>query len=68
MLVLILGALVTWDRVEHPKSTPVVETAQSTVVPEASTSTSADPWESDELSDYSSMVAWESWVEEGDQS
>lgn len=26
------------------------------------------PWQSEELSDYHSMVAWESWVENGDQS
>jgi predicted anti-sigma-YlaC factor YlaD len=30
----------------------------------------ADPWQSDELSDFQSVVAWESWVESsnGDQS
>jgi hypothetical protein len=33
---------------------------------------SDDPWQSEELKDYQSMVAWESWVESdtknGDQS
>lgn len=28
----------------------------------------ADPWESEALSDFQSVVAWESWVENGDQS
>lgn len=60
MLVLVLGALVTWDRVEEA---PVV--IQQPAVEEAVTS---DPWESEELNEYSSMVAWESWVEDGDQS
>lgn len=60
VLVLALGALVTWDRVEEP-----VVVVQPVVVEEAVTS---DPWQSDELNEYSSMVAWESWVEEGDQS
>ncbi len=65
MLVLVLGALVTWDRVEEPAPVPVVETVQS-VSPDMSTTT--DPWQSDELNEYSSMVAWETWVEDGDQS
>ena len=60
VLVLALGALVTWDRAEEP-----AVVVQPVVVEEAVTS---DPWQSDELNEYSSMVAWESWVEEGDQS
>ena len=31
-------------------------------------SSSSDPWQSEELDDYSAMVDWESWVEEGDHS
>jgi anti-sigma factor RsiW len=58
MLILVLGAMVTWDRIEEPVQTPVV----------LEETTTSDPWQSDELKDYSSMVAWESWVEEGDQS
>jgi predicted anti-sigma-YlaC factor YlaD len=74
MLVLVLGALVTWrTQVDKPSSRQVVETAAVQTVPvEDSTTraldTSSDPWQSDELKDYSSMVAWESWVEEGNKS
>lgn len=69
MLVLILGALVTWDRVDESPSLPVVETVQATSLDDSSTRRLDDsPWASDELKDYSSMVAWESWVEDGDQS
>jgi hypothetical protein len=70
MLVLVLGALVTWDRVDERSSRPVVETAaaEATSLDDSSTRRLDDPWQSDELKDYSSMVAWESWVEEGDQS
>lgn len=71
MLVLVLGALVTWDRVGEPASRQVIETAGAqTVLPldDSSTRKLDDPWQSDELKDYSSMVAWESWVEEGDRS
>lgn len=73
MLVLVLGALITWDRVDQSTSRPVVETAAiQTVPPDDSTTRrlddSSNPWQSDELDDYSSMVAWESWVEDGDQS
>ena len=65
MLVLVFGALVTWRQADPPAAAPVIETAQA-ISPEISTST--DPWQSDELNEYSSMVAWESWVEDGDQS
>lgn len=65
MLVLVLGALVTWRQIEDKPAVAVVETVQASS-PEVSTST--DPWQSDELNEYSSMVAWESWVEDGDES
>jgi predicted anti-sigma-YlaC factor YlaD len=71
MLILVLGALVTWRGVDESPSRPVVETAQSTPLDDSSTrrlDDSTDPWKSDELKEYSSMVEWESWVEEGDQS
>jgi predicted anti-sigma-YlaC factor YlaD len=73
MLVLVLGALVTWDRVDESTSRQVVETAALQTVPLDDSTTrrpddSSNPWKSDELDDYSSMVAWESWVEDGDQS
>jgi hypothetical protein len=73
MLVLVLGALITWDRVDQSTSRPVVETAAVQTVPSDNSTTrslddSSNPWQSDELKDYSSMVAWESWVEDGDQS
>lgn len=73
MLVLVLGALITWDRVDEPTSRPVVETAAAQTSPLDDSTTrrlddSSNPWKSDELDDYSSMVAWESWVDDGDQS
>jgi len=73
MLVLVLGALITWDRVDESTSRPVVETAAVQTVPLDGSTTrrlddSSNPWQSDELDDYSSMVAWESWVDDGDQS
>lgn len=77
MLVLILGALVTWDRAERPAAVPVIEprtqtaaltTAGDTTTRRVDESVPSDPWQSDELKDYSSIVAWESWVENGDQS
>lgn len=70
MLVLVLGGLLTWNQFDQrPATQPVVETAQTAVLEEtAAQDAVADPWESEELKDYSSMVAWESWVENGDQS
>jgi predicted anti-sigma-YlaC factor YlaD len=70
MLVLVLGALLTWDRVDEPSSRQVVETAPVEKNHDHKTTPNHEdtPWQSDELSDYSSMVAWESWVEDGDRS
>ncbi len=72
VLVLVLGALVTWRQVDESPSRPAVETAAAQTTPLVDSSTrrldDSSPWASDELKDYSSMVAWESWVEDGDQS
>jgi anti-sigma factor RsiW len=61
IVVLAVTTPLVWDRVDEPVSHPVVETV-APAPPDDS------PWASEELNDYSSMVAWESWVEEGDRS
>ena len=70
MLVLVLGGILTWNRLDQPVPQQVVQTAQTAVLEDTTAAQEAatDPWESEELKDYSSMVAWESWVENGDQS
>lgn len=81
MLVFVLGALATWNRPSNPIETPsglatVQQTTASATVTHSANPTTpridntvpADPWESEALDDYSAMVEWESWVEEGDQS
>ncbi|HEX6088405.1 MAG TPA: hypothetical protein VF266_27990 [Thermoanaerobaculia bacterium] len=65
MLILVLGGLVTWNRVDEPAAVPTMQTA---VAEDVSTDPALDPWQSEELNEYSSIVAWESWVENGDQS
>lgn len=71
-IVLALAGIVTWRQVDESSSRPVVEAVQSTAaapLDDSSTRNLDDsPWASEELKDYSSMVAWESWVENGDQS
>jgi anti-sigma factor RsiW len=70
MLVLVLGGLLTWNRVDEPASRQVVETVQTAAVEDSAARSleDSDPWKSEELNEYSSIVAWESWVENGDQS
>lgn len=73
VFVLMLGALITWNRVDKSPSRPTVAettlTASSAPLDDSTTRRLDDsPWASDELREYSSMVAWESWVEDGDQS
>lgn len=72
-LALVVGGVMTW-KLDHVRSVPAVETASAAVpAPAASgeTALSTDPWQSDALREYQSIVAWESWVETpgaGDQS
>ena len=70
MLILVLGGLVAWNRVDEPAPVQTVESGQTAVLEDvaAQEAAVADPWQSEELNDYSSMVAWESWVEDGDES
>jgi len=72
VLVLVLGGVITRDGNESPSSVQVVDTttAPAALSLDESTPRRLDdsPWASDELEDYSAMVAWESWVENGDQS
>jgi anti-sigma factor RsiW len=70
------GGVLTWDRKEVapavPSSTAVATTTETTTQPAATevVSVSSDPWESEELDEFGSLVAWESWDEktDGDQS
>ena len=73
-LVLVLGGGVISlnDDRNVPKPQPVTQTASLQASEPASVETSepADPWQSDELKEFQSVVAWESWVESenGDKS
>ncbi|MEO8379176.1 MAG: hypothetical protein ABI779_05890 [Acidobacteriota bacterium] len=75
IVVLVLGGIVAWDG-GHAPAVGASRTVQH-AAPPATTVNLDDaaagrlddsPWASDELQDYSSMVAWESWVDNGDQS
>lgn len=70
MLILVLGGLLTWNRVDESASLQVVETVPTATLEDSAARSleDHDPWQSDELNEYSSIVAWESWVENGDQS
>jgi anti-sigma factor RsiW len=71
MLVLVLGGLVTWEPGDEPAPVQSVQSVQTAALEDTralDATATADPWASEELNDYSSMVAWESWVENGDQS
>lgn len=70
MLILVLGGLLAWNRADKATSLQVVETVQTAALDDSAARSleDSDPWKSDELNEYSSMVAWESWVENGDQS
>jgi predicted anti-sigma-YlaC factor YlaD len=70
VLALVLGGFAVWQQVDKSSSRPVVQTvvqAPQTASLDDSITRSLDdstPWESEPLDEYSSMVAWESWVED----
>jgi hypothetical protein len=71
-LVIAIGGL-TLMRNDQPAKTPpaafqTATTATAAAAEDALQPVPADPWESEQLSDFQSVVAWESWVENGDQS
>ena len=68
VLLLVVGGVLTWrqvaDRTAAVPAAPVSTVA--TAAPAAAevsgdVSSASDPWQSDELKDFQSMVAWESW-------
>jgi anti-sigma factor RsiW len=64
-LVLALGGWFTSQRSDPPATATAVMTAPVDV--SVHVTTPPDPWDSDELDEFHSIVAWESW-EDGDQS
>jgi hypothetical protein len=68
MLVLVLGGVIA-VRVDD-STAPTTDTTLTVEVarPDAPNPLGDSPWDSEELDEFHSMVAWESWVENGDQS
>ena len=77
VLTLVAAGVITWsyERDLAPSAAPpetrqatVTASLQETQTRQTTPSVAIDPWESDELRDFQSVVAWESWIENGDQS
>lgn len=70
LIIAIGGGLVAWQSDSTPETVQVVETtaAATTAVDATPRRLDDSPWASEELDDYSSIVAWESWVDDGDES
>jgi hypothetical protein len=70
---LVVGGVVTLRQHQEVPLTTTYATAThapATASPNdnAVTTVPTDPWKSEELEDFHSMVAWESWTENGDRS
>jgi hypothetical protein len=48
------------------RETAVVQTATVAPVPAPETTIPSDPWQSDELKEFSAVVEWESWLDDAD--
>lgn len=61
------GGVLTWDRKEVaptiPAAKPVATAAVTQPAAAEVVSEPSDPWESEELDEFGSLVAWESWEE-----
>jgi predicted anti-sigma-YlaC factor YlaD len=71
VVAILTGVIVTRDENGIPAPTDTVATtvtASASPITPALEPVPANPWQSEELSDFQSVVAWESWVDEGDQS
>jgi predicted anti-sigma-YlaC factor YlaD len=65
MLAFVLGAAVVYKSVEPSLKKPAVVVSLQTAAPATSTDdlqVPRDPWQSDELKDFGTVVEWESWV------
>ena len=64
MLAFLLGGVVVYKTVQ-PKAPVVVVTQQTAapVAPSDDLQVPRDPWQSDELKDFGTVVQWESWVD-----
>jgi anti-sigma factor RsiW len=72
VLVAALGGWFTSRQVDPPAATRVVSSTQAPEIA-IQVTTPADPWDSEELDEFQSIVAWESWepqqpAKSGDQS
>jgi predicted anti-sigma-YlaC factor YlaD len=63
MLAFLLGGLVVYKSVEPALKTPAVIVSPAPVATADDLQIPRDPWQSDELKDFGSVVQWESWVD-----
>ena len=66
ILAFVLGGAVVYKSVEPALKAPPVVLTQQAAAPVTSTDDlqlPRDPWQSDELKDFGSVVQWESWVD-----
>jgi predicted anti-sigma-YlaC factor YlaD len=63
VLAFVLGGLAMWQTLDRRNVAQPVTATVTTTAPATEVTVPADPWQSDELKDYQSMVAWESWGE-----
>ena len=60
-LAFVLGGAVVYKSVEPQLQTPVTIVSPAPVAAADDLKVPADPWQSDELKDFGSVVQWESW-------
>lgn len=64
LLAVVAGGLVLYEPETAPVAVPAQQTIQTIQTEET---VPADPWQSDELEEFGSVVQWETWIENGEQ-
>ena len=64
LLAVVIGGLVLYEPAQPPAVVPVQPVQQ---VEQAEERIPTDPWQSEELEEFGSVVQWETWVENGEQ-
>jgi anti-sigma factor RsiW len=64
LLAVVIGGLVVYEPAKTPAVEPVRQTQQ---VEQTEERIPTDPWQSEELEEFGSVVQWETWIENGEQ-
>jgi len=64
LLAVVIGGLISYEPQQAPAVAPVQQVQQ---VEQTEEKIPTDPWQSEELEEFGSVVQWETWIENGEK-